>query len=281
MERKKMLLAGGLVLGSVVLVGQLRKLGTPQIVEVPAQTAEVVVEEAAEELVLFASGNVSRGERITEESMEWRAWPEDAVGPSFITEEGRKQAVAELSGSVVRADIFEGEPINESKLVRAGQAGLMAALLEPGMRAVTTRVSVDSAVGGFILPGDRVDVIHTVQLPRRRDDRNSGNIAAYASTTIFNNVKVLAMNQVYASGPESPASVQAPSFATFELSQSDAERLEEAGKTGSLSLTLRGLVRGGAGRSAATDVRTEAPSAPSTMVVYRNGRQTQAAVRSQ
>ena len=282
MERKKLILAGGLVVGSLVLVGQLRKLSTPQIVEVPAAPTAVVEEKVEDELVLFASGNVGRGERITEASLEFRPWPADKISPNFITEENRPQAIADLSGAIVRSDIFEGEPLNEAKLVRAGQAGLMAALLEPGMRAVTTRVAVDSAVGGFILPGDRVDVIHTVQLPRNRNDDNQGAVAAYSANTIFQNVKVLAMNQVYASGPDSPASVQAPSYATFELSQQDAERLEEAGKTGSLSLTLRGLARGGSARSAATQSRPEeGPKKPSTMVVYRNGRQTQAAVRSQ
>ena len=281
MERKKLILAGGLVVGSLLLVGQLRKLSTPQIVEVPAAPAVAVEEKAQDELVLFAIGNVARGERITEANMEFRAWPADKISPYFITEETRPQAIANLSGAIVRSDIFEGEPVNEAKLVRAGQAGLMAALLEPGMRAVTTRVAVDSAVGGFILPGDRVDIIQTVQLPRRRDDNNVGAAAVYSSTTIFQNVKVLAMNQVYASGPDSPASVQAPSYATFELSQDDAERLEEAGKMGALSLTLRGLARGGRAQSAATDSRPKGPSAPSTLVVYRNGRQTQAAVRSQ
>ena len=281
MERKKLILAGGLVVGSLVLVGQLRKLSTPQIVEVAAAPVAAVEEKVEDELVLFAVGNVGRGERITEADMEFRSWPADKIAPSFITEENRPQAIANLSGAIVRSDIFEGEPVNEAKLVRAGQAGLMAALLEPGMRAVTTRVAVDSAVGGFILPGDRVDIIQTVQLPRRRDDNGAGQIVAYSSNTIFQNVKVLAMNQVYASGPDSPASVQAPSYATFELSQDDAERLEEAGKMGALSLTLRGLARGGSARSAATDSRPEGPSKPSTLVVYRNGRQTQAAVRSQ
>ena len=282
MERKKLILAGGLVVGSLVLVGQLRKLSTPQIVEVPAAPVAVVEQKVEDELVLFASGNVGRGERITEANLEFRPWPADKISPNFITEENRPQAISDLSGAIVRSDIFEGEPLNEAKLVRAGQAGLMAALLDPGMRAVTTRVAVDSAVGGFILPGDRVDVIHTVQLPRNRNDNNQGAVAAYSANTIFQNVKVLAMNQVYASGPDSPASVQAPSYATFELSQQDAERLEEAGKTGSLSLTLRGLARGGSARSAATEIRPEeGPKTPSTMVVYRNGRQTQAAVRSQ
>ena len=281
MERKKLILAGGLVVGSLVLVGQLRKLSTPQIVEVPAAPAAVVEQKVEDELVLFAVGNVGRGQRLTEESLEFRPWPADKIQPNFITEETRPQAITELSGAIVRSDIFDGEPMNEAKLVRAGQAGLMAALLEPGMRAVTTRVAVDSAVGGFILPGDRVDIIQTMQLPRNRNDGSQGSTAMYSSTTIFQNVKVLAMNQVYASGPDSPASVAAPSYATFELSQDDAERLEEAGKTGSLSLTLRGLAHGGTARSAATETRSAGPSKPSTLVVYRNGRQTQAAVRSQ
>ena len=281
METKKLILAGGLVVGGLALMQILPMLTPPQIVEreVPAAPAAAAVVE--HEKVLFANANVTRGSRLSADSLEWRQWPKESVTSNMIVKETRAQAMDELAGSVVRTDIFSGEPLIEAKLVRAGESGLMAALLSPGMRAVTTRVSVDSAAGGFILPGDRVDIIHTMQVPRRRDDQNQSSTTQYSANTIFANVKVLAMNQMYSSGPESPASVSAPSFATFELSQRDAEQLETAAKTGSISLTLRGLSRGGVARSAATAPPKPEVAPTSRLVVYRNGRQTQAAVRGQ
>lgn len=280
METKKLILAGGLVVGGLALMQVLPMLSPPQIVEreVPAAPVAAVVEH---EKVLFANANVTRGSRLSADVLEWRQWPKESVTTNMIVKETRAQAMDELAGSVVRTDIFSGEPLIEAKLVRAGESGLMAALLSPGMRAVTTRVSVDSAAGGFILPGDRVDIIHTMQVPRRRDDQTQTNQTQYSASTIFTDVKVLAMNQMYAAGPESPASVSAPSFATFELNQRDAERLEMAAKTGSISLTLRGLSSGGVGRSAATTPPEPEAAPTSRLVVYRNGQQTQAAVRGQ
>ena len=278
MERKKALLAGGLLaLAGVMFVG-LQNLNQPveRIVEVTREAP--VVEEVKQSFVLVSIADVGRGGRITEEMLDWQAWPTESIAPSFIVQETRPQAIPELTGSVVRSDIFTGEPINMSKIVRAGDNGLMAALLEPGMRAVTTRVSTDSAAGGFIMPGDRVDIVMTRQLPR--DGNRAGRVAQYAATTIFDNVKVLAMNQTYATGPASPAALNSVSFATFELNQQDAELLEEMAKTGTISLTLRGIRKGPAARSQATTVREEAGEA-STLVVYRDGNQTQVAVRGQ
>ena len=61
----------------------------------------------------------------------------------------------------MRVPIFENEPILPRKLVKKGDTGTMAALIEPGMRAMSVEISTESASGGFILPNDRVDVILT------------------------------------------------------------------------------------------------------------------------
>src|SRR5690606_34572696 len=62
-------------------------------------------------------------------------------------------AKADYIGAVVREPILAGEPIVARKIVRAGDSGFMAAYLEPGMRAMAIRVTVETAAGGFILPG--------------------------------------------------------------------------------------------------------------------------------
>jgi len=279
MERKKLMLAGGLLLMAGVMFVGLQKMNQPveRIVEVTKEAP--VVENVQQNFVLVAISDVPRGRRIAPEMLDWQAWPAESVVPSFIVQETRPQAIKELTGSVVRSDIFTGEPINQSKIVRSGDNGLMAALLEPGMRAVTTRVSTDSAAGGFIMPGDRVDIVMTRQLPR--ENRTAGrNINQYAASTIFENVKVLAMNQTYSTGPTSPAALNSVSFATFELNQQDAELLEEAAEMGTISLTLRGIRKGPTAKSQARMISEEAQEA-STMIVYRNGRQTQVAVRGQ
>lgn len=276
MERRRLILGVGLLaLGGFMFV-TLQRLNQPvvQTVEVPTTPIDAI----QNEFVLFAVTDVQRGGRLDPAQLEWREWPADSISPTFIVQDQRPQAIEELSNSVVRSDIFTGEPINESKLVRAGDSGLMAALLTPGMRAVTTRVSTESAAGGFIMPGDRVDIIQTLQLPRNvNNTQGQQDITQYAATTVFEDVKVLAINQTFQTGPETPAAVAGVSFATFEMNQRDAELLEETAEGGTLSLTLRS-VRGGTPLPSSSR-KTRSRSESSTMVVYRNGQQTQVAVR--
>ena len=148
------------------------------------------------------------------------------------------------------------------------------------MRAVTTRISVDTAAGGFIHPGDRVDIIMRENFTIRRDNnraRQSGTVERtnlFQAQTLFENVKVLAIDQIFATNPDTGAAIPG-STATFELSQSDAELLQEAEGYGDISLTLRG-VNGASykGRSAAKVNRQEPDTAPSSLTVYRNGEPT-------
>ena len=279
MERSKLIKLGGLGVATVALFMVTSRLNQPAPQPAPVAAAPVI-EEVEQEFVLVATQDIQRGARMNAEMLDWQEWPADAVAESFVVRESRPQAIEEFTDAVVRSDMFTGEPVNEGKLVRAGDSGLMAALLSPGMRAVTARVTVDSAAGGFIMPGDRVDILLTRALPRDNNQRSQRSVQLYASNTIFEDVKVLAINDNYATGPDSPASLQAVSYATFELSPSDAEGLEAAAESGSISLTLRGLSPNGLARSAARGPRTEAgPS--STITVYRNGQQTQTAIRGQ
>jgi len=71
-------------------------------------------------------------------------------------------AMERLSGAVARTAMVAGEPILEPRLVQPGQAGFMAAVIEPGMRAVAVPISARSGAGGFILPNDRVDILLTL-----------------------------------------------------------------------------------------------------------------------
>jgi len=181
--------------------------------------------------------------------------------------------------------LSQGETISRAKVIMAGDSGIMAALLKPGMRAVTTRISVDTAAGGFIQPGDRVDVIIRENFPIRRDtsqadrQRTAERTSLYVAQTLFENVKVLAIDQTFTTGADSGAAIPG-STATFELSQSDAELLQEAEGYGDLYLTLRGVNGSGyKGRSAAVSARQEAEPAPSTLTIYRNGEPTPVALQ--
>ncbi|MEO1244006.1 MAG: Flp pilus assembly protein CpaB [Pseudomonadota bacterium] len=191
--------------------------------EAPVQIVEQVKEETVR--VLVSTRDITRGERLMVEDTRWIAWPKKAVQPTFITDETPDRRDA-LTDAVARSLIVTGEPVVDAKVVRAGNSGLMAAIISPGMRAVTMRVSPETASGGFILPGDRVDVFHTGARGGR-------------TRVLFEEVRVLAVNTVYSENVE--ASHIDGVNVTLEMAPSDAEAFTTARAAGSLSIVLRSI----------------------------------------
>jgi pilus assembly protein CpaB len=188
--------------------------------------------------------------------------------------------IVALSGAIVKEPIFANEPITDRKLVRAGQGGYMAVVIQPGMRAMAIPVSVETAAGGFILPGDRVDVLLSRQL-----GQTGGGTAQFVSETVMRNVRVLAVDQTAAPAPGTNAVVGA--VATIEVAPVDAEALNLAQAQGDLSLTLRSYAdisdpSGRVARRAEIVARpaSAAAYAPQTIRVWRGGQPTEMAMNS-
>lgn len=201
----------------------------------PVQVIEASTEKTVR--VLVADADFQRGDRLAVEALKWANWPQNAVSERYITE-ASGQTPDDLKDAVARTLIVKGEPIIEAKVVRAGSGGLMAAILTPGMRAVTQRVSPDTASGGFVLPGDRVDVLFT-----------EGGSSGSRTKTIFENVRVLAVNAVYGDAQEG-GYLEAVNV-TLEFLPEDAEAFITARSTGTVSLALRSVFQpeGGVGKS--------------------------------
>jgi len=247
-----------------------RAMGSPSGAPAAVATAAAVPERPMAK-VLVAARDLAPGQRLADADLEWKDWPADEVNPAFITDGSvpvptppadgvetkdaatatAESAVARVTrtatdiatggakadyfGSVVREPILAGEPIISRKIVRAGDSGYMAAYLDPGMRAMAIAVSVESAAGGFILPGDRVDVIVTVE--REGGSSEDEGRAKFASRIVMQNVKVLAIDQSTRAGDDQQAVVGAT--ATLEVAPNDAEILALAKAAGTLSLVLR------------------------------------------
>lgn len=170
--------------------------------------------------------------------------------------------VEALAGAVVREAIMKGDPITERKLVRAGESGFLAVVLAPGMRAMSVPVSVETAAGGFILPGDRVDVLLSRQI------QNGGGAGSeYRSETVMRNVKVLAIDQV--TKPENGAQSVVGATATLEVGAVDAEVLAQADAQGDIALVLRSYADVG-GPSGAT-ARPQLARDSNSVRVWRDG----------
>jgi len=279
-----------------------RAMGSPSKTPTAVATAAAVPAKPMAK-VLVAAKDLQPGQRLTEGDLDWKDWPADEVNPAFITDgsvpvptaepaappadkpEGAVASVtraatdlatggakADYVGSVVREPILAGEPIVSRKIVRAGDSGYMAAYLEPGMRAMAIRVTVETAAGGFILPGDRVDVLLTRETSLANVGTPESQRSKFASSTVMQNVKVLAIDQSTRAGDDEQAVVGAT--ATLELGPRDAEALALAKSEGELSLVLRSYADTGgpSGRVApavrqSTAVRVFRGGAPEVVVV--------------
>ncbi|MDI1327036.1 MAG: Flp pilus assembly protein CpaB [Brevundimonas sp.] len=279
-----------------------RAMGSPSKTPTAVATAAAVPTRPMAK-VLVAAKDLQPGQRLTEGDLDWKDWPADEVNPAFITDgsvpvpsaeaaaapankpEGAVASVtraatdlatggakADYVGSVVREPILAGEPIVSRKIVRAGDSGYMAAYLEPGMRAMAIRVTVETAAGGFILPGDRVDVLLTRETNLANAGAQDSDRSKFASSTVMQNVKVLAIDQSTRAGDDEQAVVGAT--ATLELGPRDAEALALAKSEGELSLVLRSYADTGgpSGRVApvarqSTAVRVFRGGAPEVVVV--------------
>jgi pilus assembly protein CpaB len=256
----------------------------------PAAAAPVVTRPMAK--VLVAARDLEPGKRLVDADMAWKDWPVEEVNPLFITDgsvkipsqeaqkdateraaEKAKEAVenatgqgakSDYVGSVVREPILAGEPITSRRIVRAGDSGYLAAYLEPGMRALAIRVTVETAAGGFILPGDRVDVLLTRETNLGNMGATEGERSKFSSSTVLQNIKVLAIDQSTRAGDDEQAVVGAT--ATLEVTPRDAEAVALAKAEGELSLSLRSYADAAAPSGRVAPVRSS-----SAVRVYRGG----------
>lgn len=193
----------------------------------PDQTPVQVVQPVKEETVrvLIATRDIQRGEKLAVEDTSWLAWPKKGIQPTFVTD-ATPDARENLESAVARSLIVTGEPIVDAKIIHAGNAGLMAAILSPGMRAVTLRVSPETASGGFILPGDRVDLLHT---------------QGSSTQMVFENVRVLAVNSFFSENSETPH-IDGANM-TIELAPADAQVFLSKRSAGAFSVVLRSIFK--------------------------------------
>lgn len=218
--------------------------------------------------VLVAANDIELGAQLERGDMVWREWPEQGMNPDFITDRADPQAIESYAGSIVRDQFSAGEPIVARKLVARGDAGFMAAILEPGRRAVSTQIKAETAAGGFILPGDRVDVIVTYETQSEGSGRRFRT-----SRTILENVRVLAIDQ--SPSRSDGDKVKVGSTATLELDPRQSELLALAESMGDVTLALRSISDASPDTAmldgAGSDARRAFGGLGDTLTVYRYG----------
>lgn len=139
---------------------------------------------------------------------------------------GSYHELREIEGKVTKAPVISGQILMAPMFAEAGQGSSLAAVVATNKRAVTVRVDDVVGVAGFLLPGNRVDVVATRKLDR----------GDTVSDTILSNVKVLAVDQTVAANSNEPVVVRA---VTLEVTPEEAEILLKGKSAGSIQLTLR------------------------------------------
>jgi pilus assembly protein CpaB len=244
--------------------------------------------------VLVAARTINPGEILSTKDVTWASWPKALVDEQRMIDErefvipsatvppvqvgmvvrkevpeaakkkpasgeGKQSADAGVAdtmivGAVARRRILANEPISPDQLIQRGDRSIGSAVVSPGMRAVSIGISAASASGGFIAPGDYVDVMLSIEFKQAVDENgkklpegtasvlpDGDSLVKVATETVLRNVKVLAIDQKLGrKAEEGPADVG--KTATLEVSPADTEKLLTAARLGSLALVLRSMV---------------------------------------
>ncbi|WP_394841979.1 Flp pilus assembly protein CpaB [Pendulispora brunnea] len=178
--------------------------------------------------VVVAAADIPAAAKLTPDLLKTVDWPEGSQP------RGSFEQLDALAGRVSGAAIVAGEPIVEARLSAKGSGAGMASLIPANMRAMTVPVNEVVGVGGFIHPGDLVDVITTMQEPM--GVWASAGQPEFRSKIVLQSIRVLAVGQRLASESEKPEQVP---VVTLLVSPEEAERLALASTQGKLQLTMR------------------------------------------
>jgi pilus assembly protein CpaB len=183
----------------------------------PVEVAEVKTIQTTP--VVVAAMEIPFGHKVERAQLKVVSWPAENVPPKSFS------SLEALDGKIAKQKIFAGEVLHMDRLVDQGAGSTLSAVIPPEKRAVTVRVNDVIGVAGFLLPGNRVDVLAS---------RKAGN--SNSTSTLLKDIKVLAVDQTSDPDNEKPIVVRA---VTLEVGPQEAEKLVQATQEGSVQLALR------------------------------------------
>ena len=170
--------------------------------------------------VVVAALEIPFGQKIEASHLKAINWPEETMP------EGVFNDPAVVVGKIANTKIMQNEMVITSRIVDEVGGSVLAAIVSPNKRAVTLRVNDVLGVAGFLLPGNRVDILATRQENNERPQ----------TETILEDLKVLAVDQTASTEEDKPIVVRT---VTVEADPKEAERLVLASEEGSVQLVLR------------------------------------------
>lgn len=169
--------------------------------------------------IVVAAQTIPMGQKIVDTHLELASWPAERMP------DGTFNTIDDIKGHVAMQTIYEGEPILKKRIAEHAKGSTLSAIISKNKRAVTVRVNDVIGVAGFVLPGNRVDVLEASKKGKR----------GVSVKTVLQNVKVLAVDQT-TGDKDKPVVVRA---VTLELDPDETEELVKARSQGSIQLALR------------------------------------------
>ncbi|WP_413872620.1 Flp pilus assembly protein CpaB [Albidovulum sp.] len=177
--------------------------------------------------VVVAGRDIPFGQPIQPQILQVMSWPRAALPPGAITD---LDALIPKPGMPPRRathEMAQGELVLASKVSNFGEKVTIVQTLGENARAMAIRVDAETAVGGFVTPGDAVDIVLT-----------QGKDASLRAVTILQNIRVLGVDQQADQQSDQPLVART---VTVEVTPEQSQTLALAQKAGTLSLSLRSL----------------------------------------
>lgn len=204
-------------------------LATQTAAAVAAAEATAKAQNPDAELVMVVAAvqDIGFGQPIQAQNLRLIPWPAKAMPAGAYT--SLAGLVPEEGGEPRRTKyaLAAGDLILAHKVSDFGEKVTLVQVLGENTRAMAIKVDAVTAVGGFVTPGDTVDILLT-----------QGNSDSLRTVTILQNIRVLGVDQQ--SDQQSDQTVVARTV-TVEVSPGDGQKLALAQRAGTLSLTLRTL----------------------------------------
>ncbi|HYD29643.1 MAG TPA: Flp pilus assembly protein CpaB [Azospirillaceae bacterium] len=166
------------------------------------------------------------GNQLSRENLQEVQWPRATVPPGVFP--SVEELLKDGQNRVALQTIEANEPVLAYKVSGLGGRATLSSVITDGMRAVTIRVNDVNGVAGFVLPGDRVDVMITREESQQQP----------VTDILLQNVKVLGIDQDASEKKDKPQVARA---VTLEVTPEQAQKLTLGGTVGTLSLSLRNL----------------------------------------
>lgn len=212
-------IAGLVVAGGSTYMAQTVISATPQ--------AQAAKQEITLTRVIVAGTDIAFGQEIEREMLTTIDWPSDAVPKGVFTDFSLLLPKQGDPARRARRAISQGELVLQNKVSEFGEKVTIVQTIGAGKRAMAIKVDAETAVGGFVTPGDFVDVLMT-----------QGRDQSLRAVTILQNIRVIGVDQDANEQSDTP---EVARTVTVEVSPEQGQRLALAQEAGTLSLTLRTL----------------------------------------